>query len=417
MRTNRRSFITSAALAGSMPFYMLSESCTRDLPPANKALFDDILSRPILKIDDLTQAVVIKSMVLLRNGKHIMVRVRSNDGAEGIVVSNSHWMFDLYPIFNHRVAAFLIGKDARKIETLIEDILQPDITYKLQGLALWVCVAAAEMAILDMLGKITDKSIGKLFGGVRNNTINVYRASGRRGNTPEEEIEFLQLLLEETGGSAIKFRVGGQLSNNRDSLPGRSEALIPMVRKVFGDEMTIYADSNSSYDVPNAIRIGRLMEEQKFAFFEEPCRFDNLWETKQVADALDIPIAGGEQESSLIRFQWTIQNKGLDVVQPDLHYFGGLIRSYRVALMAEAAGIPCTPHMSGWEGLGFLDALHFMSFIPNPSAHMEFKGYSTVPLECSTSSLRCKKGQMDVPSGPGFGIEIDPDFIQRAEIL
>lgn len=182
----------------------------------------------------------------------------------------------------------------------------------------------------------------------------------------------------------------------------------------FGEEMTIYADSNSSYDVPNAIRIGRMMEEHNYAFFEEPCRFDDLWETKKVADALDIPIAGGEQEFSLRRFRWTIANGGLDVVQPDLHYFGGYVRSTRVALMANAAGLPCTPHMSGW-GLGYLQSLHFMSYIPNAGAHMEFKGHGNVPFDCSTSSLKCENGGIRVPSGPGFGIDIDPDYINKAQ--
>jgi L-alanine-DL-glutamate epimerase-like enolase superfamily enzyme len=204
------------------------------------------------------------------------------------------------------------------------------------------------------------------------------------------------------------------LSNNVDSLPGRSEALIPMVREAFGDDMTLYADANSSYDAANAIRIGRMMEEHDYAFFEEPCRFDDLWETKRVADALDIPIAGGEQEFSLRRFRWTIANSGLDVVQPDLHYFGGYIRSTRVALMAHAAGLPCTPHMSGW-GLGYLNALHFMSYIPNAGAHMEFKGYGNIPFDCASSSLKCENGIMRVPSGPGFGIDIDPDYVNSSK--
>jgi L-alanine-DL-glutamate epimerase-like enolase superfamily enzyme len=189
-----------------------------------------------------------------------------------------------------------------------------------------------------------------------------------------------------------------------------------MVREAFGHEMTIYADANSSYDAAHAIRLGRMMEEQGYAFFEEPCRFDDLWETKRVADTLDVPVAGGEQEFSLRRFRWTILNRGLDVVQPDLHYFGGYLRSTRVALMADAAGLPCTPHMSGW-GLGYLNALHFMSYIPNPGPHMEFKGYGSIPLECHTSSLKCEQGVMRVPSGPGFGVEVDPDYVTKAEAV
>ncbi len=206
------------------------------------------------------------------------------------------------------------------------------------------------------------------------------------------------------------------MSNNADSLPGRTEALISLVRETFGDDFTLYADSNSSYDVEHAIHIGRLMEEYRYAFFEEPCPFDDIWGTKAVADALAIPVAGGEQEFSLRRFRWAIANRGIDVAQPDLHYFGGYIRSLRVARMANLAGMPCTLHMSG-SGLGYLDVCHFASCIDDPGAHQEFKGEGDVPVHCDTSSLKCENGRVQVPSGPGFGITIDPDFVAKAKVV
>lgn len=412
MTISRRSFC--AAAAGSLPLVVTGRRVASAADQVSEEELDRVAMRRLLDLEDLRDPVKIESMELLQNDGEYLVRVRSTDGAEGVIAGNSGWLPDTFPIFQNRVAAYLVGKDARQVETLLEELLRPQITYKLQGLALWVCVAAAEMAILELLGRVSGKSIGQLFGGVRRHDIAVYRASGRRGNAPQEEIDYLRQLVQETGASAVKFRVGGMLSDNQDSRPGRSEALIPLVRESFGDDMTIYADSNSSYDVPNAIRIGRMMEEYDYAFFEEPCRFDDLWATKQVADTLDVPIAGGEQEFSLRRFRWTILNRGLDVVQPDLHYFGGYIRATRVALMAHAAGLPCTPHMSGW-GMGYLNALHFMSYIPNAAAHMEFKGYSKVPFNCATSSLKCEQGMIRVPSGPGFGIDIDPDYITKSQ--
>ena len=90
------------------------------------------------------------------------------------------------------------------------------------------------MAILDLLGKLSGQSIGELLGGVKRQRIAVYRASGNRGNTVDQELEHLQNLAEETGGKALKFRLGGRMSNNVDSLPGRSEALIARVREHFG---------------------------------------------------------------------------------------------------------------------------------------------------------------------------------------
>jgi L-alanine-DL-glutamate epimerase-like enolase superfamily enzyme len=234
-----------------------------------------------------------------------------------------------------------------------------------------------------------------------------------RGNKPEEEVAYLKQIIAESGAKALKFRLGGRMSKNADSLPGRTERLIPLVREAFGPEMTLYADSNSSYDVEEAIRIGRLMEEHGYAFYEEPCEFDRLEETKAVADALRIPVAGGEQESSEYRFRWVIANRGLDVVQPDLHYYGGFIRSMRVARMAHEAGLLCTPHMSG-SGLGYLDAAIFASCIPNPVPFTEYKGSADIPVSSETSSLKVEGGMVRVPSGPGFGIAIDPAFVREA---
>ena len=410
MLLSRRSLLATAVA----PLVLGSRSRAQESASPTTDDLERVAAGPLLDLSGIRQPVIVESLELLRNGEEFLVRVRSRDGAEGVIAANSGWLGDTYPIFQNRVAPLLVGKDARQIESILEELLRHRITYKLQGLALWVCVAAAEMALLELLGRVAEKSIGELFGGVRRQQIAVYRASGRRGNRPQEELEYLQQLVSETGASAIKFRVGGMLSNNRDSLPGRSEALIPMVREAFGNKMTIYADSNSSYDAKNAIRIGRMMQEYDYGFFEEPCRFDDLWETKRVADALEIPIAGGEQEYSLRRFRWTIANRALDVVQPDLHYFGGYLRSTRAALMADAAGLPCTPHMSGW-GLGFLQALHFMSYIPNAGAHMEFKGYGNIPFTCESSSLKCERGIIRVPSGPGFGIDIDRNYINAAK--
>jgi L-alanine-DL-glutamate epimerase-like enolase superfamily enzyme len=180
--------------------------------------------------------------------------------------------------------------------------------------------------------------------------------------------------------------------------------------------MTIYADSNSSYDVPRAIEVGRLMEKYNYGFFEEPCRFDHLDETKEVADALTIPVAGGEQEFSERGFRWMIRNRAVDIVQPDLHYYGGFIRSIRVARMAHEAGMTCTPHMSG-SGLGHIDVAHFASIIPNPTPFHEFKGDTDIPVQSETSSLKCVDGTLRVPSGPGFGVTIDPAYIREAKAV
>jgi L-alanine-DL-glutamate epimerase-like enolase superfamily enzyme len=409
MYSTRRSFLGTATGAGAL----LAAQSVRagDDLHATYEMIDKAAAAPILNTELWPNPVKIASMELLRNRRNFLVRVRTTDGAEGIGVPNAMHYVHTYPIFVNRIAPFFVGKDARGLEDLLWELYRHADNYKYQGLALWVCAAGAEFAILDLLGKIAGKSIGDLLGGVKRREIAVYRASGTRGNTPEAEIEDLKKIVAESGARALKFRLGGRMTrNNADSLPGRTEKLIPLVRATFGKEMTLYADSNSSYDVPKAIEIGRLMEEYDYGFYEEPCEFDRLEDTKAVADALRIPVAGGEQEFSEYRFRWTIANRGLDIVQPDLHYHGGFIRSMRVARMAHAAGLLCTPHMSG-SGLGYLDAAIFASCIPNPVPFTEFKGDTDIPVSSDTSSLKCENGVVKVPTGPGFGITVDPAFV------
>jgi L-alanine-DL-glutamate epimerase-like enolase superfamily enzyme len=114
-----------------------------------------------------------------------------------------------------------------------------------------------------------------------------------------------------------------------------------------------------------------MMEDIGAVFYEEPCPFDDLDATKKVTDTLKIPVALGEQEYSHWRFQYCIRNRVSDVVQPDLVYYGGLIRSIRVARMAALRDMPCTSHISG--GFGFVYMLHFASCVPNIGPWQEYK--------------------------------------------
>ena len=79
---------------------------------------------------------------------------------------NAMHMIDIYPIFVNKVAPFFVGKDARQLEPMLWELYRHGDNYKYQGLALWVCLAAAEFAVLDLLGKLTGRSIGNMLGGV-----------------------------------------------------------------------------------------------------------------------------------------------------------------------------------------------------------------------------------------------------------
>ncbi len=415
MNLSRRRLIQS--LAASVPAMAAGKHFAA--ASSSSVISDEELTKvselPVFKRELFSSPVIIESMDLLRKNGQYIVRVRSKDGATGYAVSNNDRIKFLYPIFVKRVAPYFINKDARDVDQLIEGVFIHSSNYKLQGMPFWVCVASAEFALLDLLGRVAGQSIGNLLGEVTQTDVHVYRASGNRGNTAEEEVKVLQRHVKDTGAKAVKLKVGGRMRKDVDSLPGRSEKLIPLARKILGDEMVIYVDSNGSYSVKKSIEIGRICEANNVGFFEEPCPFDYLWETKQIADALTIPIAGGEQESSLRRFRWMILNDAVQIVQPDLFYFGGFIRSIRVARMAAATGKLCVPHMGG-STLGYLYVIHFASFVPNVGKYMEYKGKNDkIPYRCETSSLDCDSGFVHVPTGPGLGYDIDPEFIKSSE--
>ncbi len=414
---NRREFV-GLGLGGCM--LSLSQGCIesqkRDYHISDESTIqvldlEKAAEKPVLQLTELNSPVMIDSIRLLHKGSDYFVHVRSKDGAEGLSVTNSRVVY-LQPILNQLVIPYFIGKDARNLEADLFGVYRYKSNYKLQGLAFWCPLAWVEFAILDMLGRITDKSIGRLLGAQVRREVPFYVASGRRDTTPEQEVDYLLELIEDTGARAVKFRVGGRMSRNEDALPGRTVGLIPLSRKVLGDDIAIHADANSSYDSAKGIEVGKMLEGINAEHFEEPCPFDHLEDTKKVADALTIPIAGGEQEFSQRRFRWMIHNRGVDIVQPDLHYYGGLIRSTRVARMAAVAGMPTTVHISG--GFGFVYMLHFASYIPDIGAYQEYKKGIEKYGQWFDPPLLAKDGALTVPQGPGVGIKDVKEVIKEA---
>ncbi|MCL6546144.1 MAG: hypothetical protein K6T61_13015 [Bryobacteraceae bacterium] len=335
MKTDRRRWVMSVAGAAASQALAQGEAQTE-----LGARLARLMQEPVLRTDLLREPLKIESVELLRSGSFFLTRVRAG-GLTGFAEAHSGVMRSAYPIFLQRVAPHFVGKDARELERVFHEAYLAESNYKWQGLPFWVCMAAVEIAILDLLGKACQKPVGELFGKVHRRRIAVYRASGNRGNSPEAEVEYLQKITRETGAKAIKFRLGARMRYNEASTR-RDVQLIPLVRRIFGKQMTLYVDANGSYDVPMALRIGRLLEEHGYAFFEEPVPFDYYDETKTIADALDIPIALGEEEMSLRNFRRIIETGTAQVIQPDILYGGGLMRAVKVARMANAAGLPCT---------------------------------------------------------------------------
>jgi len=417
---SRRDFIKRSVLLGATlgsPAISACDGRVNETDVYEK--LDEALARPVLKKEFFNAPVIIEQVELLHYHHSFICRVRSKDGAEGISVSNNIRMIFLYPIFLQRVAPFFVGKDALDLDKLIDGVYRYRSNYKYQSYALWVPVATLEFAILDMLGKISGKSMGQLIGEIHNPEPGVYYSTSMRESTAEATMEAAKEALEKGGCRAYKFKIGVRMGSDQEVVPGRTEELIPLARKELGDDFWLGVDGNGAYTVEKAIEVGKLLTRYDYDFYEEPLPFDWYHETKQVADAVGVPVAGGEQEASMRMFRWIIGDEILQIIRPDPFYFGGMIRSVRVARMAEVAGIQVIPHQSG-AGLGYLYKMHYVSVLSNAGAfHPSSKDVNppVIPVECDSSSLEVENGRFKVPTGPGLGVEINPDFLKKHQPL
>ncbi len=421
MNANRRKFISNvvtgslgAAAAGMSSCAAPEKPAVKDQVQERYVQLDAAMAQPIFKREYFPDPVIIQSVELLRYGNSFLCRVRSKDGAEGISASH-HDMRLLYPLFVSNLKPFFEGQDARRLDELMEKAYIYNLNYRCKGYALGIPVATIEFAILDMMGRIAGKPTGQLIGTIHNTQVGLYQATEFREKPLAESLELIKQAVNESKANALKIKVGALMFMTKDldarGPANRTEQIIPLIRKTFGDDMALYADANGYYGVQDAIRVGKLLAEYQYKFFEEPVQYDWLERTKEVRDAAGIPVAGGEQQHGLEEFRWLIAHDGLDVVQPDAYYFGGLLRSTKVARMAALFGKPCTPHLT--DGFGYIYMMHFVSTLPNAGEHIEFKGYADIPAHCDTSSLKLENGKVKVPTGPGTGVEIDPGFIRK----
>jgi L-alanine-DL-glutamate epimerase-like enolase superfamily enzyme len=400
---NRRAFLS--APAGAALLLHAADDTDSAVPDYQKPVFN------VRKF--LTNPVKIASIELLQAGKTYFVRTRSTDGVEGVVLTKD--MEDFIAILQRRVIPRFLGKDARDVESLVDDVYIAN--YKLSGQAFWCPVAYVEQSIFDLLGKTARKSAAELMGGVLRKEIPVYLSGSGRDTTAEEEVDVYVRGVEATGAKAVKFKIGGRMSANRDAYPGRTDKMLDLAQKRLAGKVTLMADANGSYSAAKAIEIGKRLQEMKYLWFEEPCPWEELSETKKVADALEMKIAYGEQNSSLWQFQWIIENKVIDIVQPDLNYNGGFTRAARVARMARKANMWICPHNTQ-TGAASVNILQFAASTPNIGPYMEYVWRAEPKQESWYSpNFAIRNGVIPVPTGPGLGLEFDPEFLKKAAVV
>ena len=344
------------------------------------------------------------------------VRVATDDGAEGWgQISTYH--ADISALVMHRqVAPHALGHDAADRTGLGELILERE--HKFPGSYICRALGGLDTALWDLQGKLEGKSVCELLGGTPR-PFPVYGSSMRRDITPDDEADRLARLRDDHGYDAFKFRVGRECGRDQDEWPGRTEAVVPAVRKALGDGVRLLVDGNSCYTPATAIEVGHMLEDNGVVHFEEPCPYWEIDWTREVKQALDLDVTGGEQDNYLPVWRYMIQSGAVDVVQPDVCYVGGLTRALAVARLAQEAGLPCTPHSANLSMVTVF-TLHMMGAIENAGPYVEFSiepdaDYYPWQTGLYDPVLVARDGKVQIPDGPGWGVEINSDWLAAAD--
>lgn len=342
-------------------------------------------------------------------------RVTDEAGREGWGQVSTYNADITCTILHRQVAPHALGTPSEDwAETLLR-INEAEL--KFPGSYLRRATTGLDTALWDLKGKVAGQPVVTLLGG-KPDRLRAYGSSMRRDITPQAEAERLVALRDRHGFTAFKWRVGAECGRDRDEWPGRTEEVIPVVSKALGDGIDKLVDGNSGFSVARAIAVGRMLDDHGIGHFEEPCPYWEFEMTRAVSEALEVDVAGGEQDCEFSAWKTMIGMRAVDIVQPDIMYLGGISRTLEVCRMAAAAGLPVTPHSANLS-LTTICTMHLLPSLPNAGKYLEFsiEGLDYYPWQKDLflgDPFRVDDGHVTVPDSPGWGVEINPDWLERA---
>jgi D-galactarolactone cycloisomerase len=311
----------------------------------------------------------------------------------------------------------VIGCDPFDVEVIWETLYNKVKDYGLTGMTI-SGISGVDIALWDIVGKACGKPVHKLLGGCFRPRIEAY-ATGLyfkdMARVTEEAVAEARTYAEQ-GFRAVKMKVG--LGDMKKDL-----TRIAAVREALGPDRLLMVDANHCYNVPQAITLGREMERLGVYWFEEPISPEDLDGYVEVSRALDMAVAGGENEFTKFSFRAILDRRAMDIIQPDVCAAGGLTECKKIAALAQASGVQCVPHAWG-TAIGLAATLHFIASLPDSPPCLvpvppllEFEQtFNPFRDDLATSRITHGKGWVDVPTGPGLGIEIDRDVLKQYRV-
>ncbi|WP_439495039.1 mandelate racemase/muconate lactonizing enzyme family protein [Bosea sp. (in: a-proteobacteria)] len=271
-------------------------------------------------------------------------------------------------------------------------------------------ISAIDIALWDIAGKAADEPVHKLLGGIGRTRVPAYASSINWLDDATVEAEVATAL--KAGFREIKVKLGHPLKD--------AVARARFIRRLAGDDIALYVDANWAYDVDDAMIVGRALADLGYGFFEEPIAPHDRDGYRRLAQHLPIRLAAGESDYVASEALMLLQDRSLGLIQPDVTRSGGITETWRIAELAAAFNTAYAPHV-GWSGAICVAASLQLAAAAETLRTFECMVYAnplrdafTTPLVGEGSQL--VEGMLEIPQGPGLGIEIDRAALKRHRI-
>ena len=364
------------------------------------------------------QSIPIERAEIVTFDGHFFARVWSGDRCGTAALDG--WASALISLWQTLILPFWVGRDARDLAGNLETFARAEFAHEWASAPFWMALAGVELAIWDLLGQVSGRSVAAFLCDKPRAKLPVYLASARR-ETARAEIEALAQAVEISAARAVEIGIGGR-SGWDEKIEARDRELLQLARETWGEKTVIYADASGSFEADAAIEVGALLHEYNVAWFEEPCHWESFEATRAVAAGVQLPVAGGAHESSLARWKWLLENCALDIARPDIFRNGGLLRTLQVTQFAAQLGVSSAPHWAicksqNAQMLSALPALHLAAALETSAPFLQWDARLPDAPAWSHSPLEIVKGALSLPKGAGWGAKYDPSIWPRAETL
>jgi D-galactarolactone cycloisomerase len=354
------------------------------------------------------------SLAWTRTRTALLIEIETSDGSVGW--GESYGPARPNAAVVEAMTPLLIGADPLAGEAIWENLYATFRDHGQKGLVVQA-LSGIDIALWDLRGKHFGVPAHRLMGGPLRTEVQAYATGLYR----RESGDPCTYLAEEAAGyaaegfSATKLKVGFGVAEDAK--------VIAAVREAIGPEVGLMIDANHGYDTRRAIALGRRVADLDIGWFEEPVPPEDLAGYAEVRARQPIPVAGGECEFSRFGFRELLVRRAVDIVQPDTCAAGGLSECQKIAAMANAHGIRYVPHVWG-TGVALAASLQLLAVLPNnpPCLHpepplLEFdRTEHPIRQAILNEPIEHERGMVQVPTGPGLGIEIDRAALQRFEV-